>query len=1540
MFTEGASTTRAIAENTVAGTNIGSPVSATDADTSNEIPNVLAYSLSGTDAASFTLDSLSGQLQTSAALDFETKTSYTVVVSVSDGKGGTDSITVTINVTNVNEVAGPNVAPAFTEGNSTYRLIETQPNAGENVGDPITATDANGDTLTYSLSGTHANRFNINSANGQLTVKVGGISFSYWDDAFRKSTVTVTVSDSEGGTDTITVNVHLISVHGNHAYNNHAPVFSDAIEGERFPEPLYTFIEISDNVREFEIAENSSIGSLAAAIYVADEDRSHQNKMRTSISGADAALFTVNDNSRIDLTLILIGGPIVTYSITEVNTNTALDYETKEDYSLIVTVADLEGATDTLSLNIKVTDVDEAPIFSDGSSATRSIAENVASGTSVGSALSATDPEGEDLAYTLGGTDAASFNIGSTTGQLTASATLDYETKNSYSVTVTASDGTNSATIAVTINVTDLNEVVTQSPPVFTEGTSATRSIDENTASGTNIGSAVSATDADAGTTLSYSLSGTDASSFGIVGSTGQLQTSGALDYETKNSYTVTVNVTDGNLTDSITVTINITDANDAPVFDDGTTTVRSIGEEVDIGTNVGNPVDAVDQDRDVLNYTLSGTDAASFTIDSSTGQLKTGVELEFDTKRTYTVVVTATDNETGTDADLDVPLSDTITVTININQYFPESQPPVFDELADNLFATISRAVDENSASGTNIGSPVSATDPDEDDELAYSLPEGQQDNDSFSIDSTTGQLQTSAALNHETKDSYGVFIVVTDDINSASTDVTINVTDVNEAPVFTDGTSATLTVAENTAADTNIGSAISATDEDEPANTLTYTLSGTDADSFAVDSTGQIKTKADLDYETKNSYSVTLTVSDGKQGSDSITVTINVTDVTEVANAAPVFSDGASATRSIPENTAVGSDVGAAFTATDPDSGDTVSYSLDGTDAASFTVDSSGQLKTNTTFDYETKTSYTVVITASDGKPNNGKDTITVTISITDVTENNDPVFTDGGSTTRSIDETAYTVDSLFAPWVDVGSPIAATDADNDTLTYAITGSPAGFRIQSGGQLQAGSLDHETAASHSLTITATDTNSGSDSISVTVTVNDINEIPIISSDNESTLEFNAGAAAGTNLGSIFTAYDYDDSDTITFTLAGTNADKFELSTTTTAAYTGSDGYAVQATAQLQNKEELASGSFSVDIEAADTAGLKATTAITINVIAGPDPAISSRTQAVQDAIIAAIDGVTSASNVTGTHLASITSLDLSNKSISSLSAGDFNGMDSLTSLDLSGNSLGTSLPDGIFSGLSLTTLDLSGNSGTPAIVLSMERVADSDSNTATTDVRVKVNTAAPFDMRVDVLVHLRQVIQGIPGEWLVGIRSQQPTISAGSIYSNTFIVDTDTPETLAFFDTGVSIDATNYPSLPSGHTGYAFNNSDDQPLKVLPDDEGSGAPEQVSNVNSLLPGTTALLPNFPNPFNPETWIPYQLNKPSDVSITIYDIRGSVVRELDLGQKTAGYYTDRSRAAHWDGRNATGERVANGVYFYQLKAGDQSYLRKMLIVK
>ena len=98
--------------------------------------------------------------------------------------------------------------------------------------------------------------------------------------------------------------------------------------------------------------------------------------------------------------------------------------------------------------------------------------------------------------------------------------------------------------------------------------------------------------------------------------------------------------------------------------------------------------------------------------------------------------------------------------------------------------------------------------------------------------------------------------------------------------------------------------------------------------------------------------------------------------------------------------------------------------------------------------------------------------------------------------------------------------------------------------------------------------------------------------------------------------------------------------------------------------------------------------------------------------------------------------------------------------------------------------------------------------------------------------------------------------------------------------------------------------------------------------------------PDQTALYPNYPNPFNPETWIPYHLANDTDVQISIYDINGALVRELDLGYRRAGYYTNRSRAAYWDGRNEFGEQVATGIYFYQLRADNMSLLRKMVILK
>ncbi len=142
---------------------------------------------------------------------------------------------------------------------------------------------------------------------------------------------------------------------------------------------------------------------------------------------------------------------------------------------------------------------------------------------------------------------------------------------------------------------------------------------------------------------------------------------------------------------------------------------------------------------------------------------------------------------------------------------------------------------------------------------------------------------------------------------------------------------------------------------------------------------------------------------------------------------------------------------------------------------------------------------------------------------------------------------------------------------------------------------------------------------------------------------------------------------------------------------------------------------------------------------------------------------------------------------------------------------------------------------------------------------------------------------------------------------------------------------------------------SAYPMSLADYPPFQQLPPEvqayilqhfEGHANHKAINPEVWQIPEETSLLPNYPNPFNPETWIPYQLAQSADVSLTIYDIQGRVVRDLDLGHQRAGMYHSRSRAAYWDGRNAVGEPVATGVYFYTLTAGDFTATRKLLIRK
>ena len=1206
VFIDGARAIRSIAENTPAGVNIGAPVAATDAD-----GDTLTYSKGWLDGMAFTVDSATGQIQTKAALDYETQKLYSFAIFADDGNGGKTVTSVTINVTDVDETPA-NRAPVFTDGTSATRSIAENTASGTNIGTAIAATDADNDTLTYTLEGTDASSFSIVSTSGQLQTKA---ALDY--EAKSSYSVRITVSDSEL-TDTIDVTINVSDVD-----ENRAPSFAEGTSTTR---------SIAENT-----AADTNIGSAVAATDPDDDTLTY------TLGGADAAAFSINNTTgqlqtraaldyeakssysvritvsdskltdTIDVTINVtdvdenrapsftegnratrsvaentgsgqdIGSAVsatdpdddtLTYTLGgtdassfsinsttgQLRTSGALDYETKSSYSVRITVSDSK-LTDSIDVTINVTDVDEnrAPSFADGASTTRSVAENTGSGEDIGSAVAATDPDDDTLTYTLGGTDASSFRINSTTGQLRTRAALDYETKSSYSVRITVSDSKLTDTIDVTINVTDVDE---NRAPSFTEGNRATRSVAENTGSGQDIGSAVSATDPDTDDTLTYTLGGTDASSFSIVSTSGQLQTSAALNYESKSSYSVSVSVSDGNGgSDSIDVTINVTNVNEAPSFANSTAT-RSIAENTAANTNIGTAISATDPDTgDTLTYTLGGTDAAAFRINSTNGRLKTRAALDYETKTSYSVRITVSDSE----------LTDTIDVTVNVTDV-DENRAPSF---ADG--ASTTRSVAENTAANTNIGSAVAATDPD-DDTLTYTL--GGTDAAMFRINSTNGQLKTRAALDYETKTSYSVRITVSDSELTDTIDVTVNVTDVDEnrAPSFADGASTTRSVAENTAANTNIGSAVAATDPDD--DTLTYTLGGTDAAAFSIVSTsGQLRTNAALNYESDASYSVRVSVSDGNGESDSIDVRINVTDVNE----APIFANS-TATRSIAENTGSGEDIGSAVTATDPDAGDTLTYTLGGTDAASFSiVSTSGQLQTSAALDYETKTAYSVRITVSDSELT---DTINVTINVTDVDENRAPSFADGTSTTRSIAENT-------GPGQDIGSAVAATDPDDDTLTYILGGTDAAMFsiVSTSGQLQTkAALDYEAKSSYSVRITVSDAKL-TDTIDVRINVTDVSEnrAPAFTAGASTTRSVAENTAADTNIGSAISATDPDD-DTLTYTLGGTDAASFSI---------------VSTSGQLQTNAALdyeTKTSYSVRITVSDSE-LTDTIDVTINV-------------------------------------------------------------------------------------------------------------------------------------------------------------------------------------------------------------------------------------------------------------------------------------------------------------------------------------------------
>ena len=300
-------------------------------------------------------------------------------------------------------------------------------------------------------------------------------------------------------------------------------------------------------------------------------------------------------------------------------------------------------------------------------------------------------------------------------------------------------------------------------------------------------------------------------------------------------------------------------------------------------------------------------------------------------------------------------------------------------------------------------------------------------------------------------------------------------------------------------------------------------------------------------------------------------------------------------------------------------------------------------------------------------------------------------------------------------------------------------------------------------------------------------------------------------------------------------------------------------------------------------------------------------------------------------------TTLTQLKVLNLNNNSINDIRP--LTPLTQLTTLNLTANNISdVAFLAGL---LNLTTLRLAGNPilDTTALYPLTQRVPP-------VDIDIAVSQFPPWDVNADSSVNILDLVLvaaalGQSGDDIVNLRTDVNKDGSINILDLVLVAQHFGNNTADAPPSAELLTRLNPMTLASLDAATLETH-----LKILlAESDGSLKYQRViAFLQTLLaaipPHKTRLLANYPNPFNPETWIPYALAKGSDVHILIYDTRGAVVRHLELGHQSAGYYTEKNRAAYWDGRNTLGERVASGIYFFQLRAVNVSLLRKMVILK
>lgn len=854
----------------------------------------------------------------------------------------------------------------------------------------------------------------------------------------------------------------------------------------------------------FTIAENSVNGSKLGAVIADDIDTVGTLQSWTIVSGNEAGTWAINPDT----------GEL------SVAVSSLVNYEVKQTYILGVQVSDGVQTSAIQTIQINVTDRDDiAPVITPGLSFF--VPENSENNTPAGT-VTATDADtlGALKSYTIvSGNNSGVWMIDSIAGVITVknSALLDFETTPNYTLGITVSDGTQISLVqTVAIHLTNVNESPSLPPAVF--------SIPETSTGGLIVGS-VQGIDPDAGQTLTYTITaGSTGNNFTLNPTTGVITVANGatFDFETTPSYSFIVTVTDSGsptLVGSGMVTISLTNGEDPPTITPGQGFF--IAENSPNGTLVGT-VDARDPDagQSITFSIIGGNSSGAFAINSANGQITVAdsSKLNFETTKSFTVTIQVTDN--GVPA-LSVSAPVTVFVT-NVNET-PVIVPATF-------------TLTENSPKNTLVGN-VTGLDPDVGQLLLYTIESGNAGN-AFSLHITQGTITVNnvAAVDFETNPVFTLNVKVQDNGSPnlfSTTVITINLTNVIDPPSFIDQQ---FTINEGVVSGTTVGTVI-ASDPDQNLP-LTYEIIEGDIDGkFVLDpQTGVLKVAASfkLDYETEPFIPLLIQVT--KPGSPPLTTTatvmVNLNDVNEPS----VFED---ASFNIDENSVGTTPVGT-VSATDPDQGQSVSYSISaGNTNNAFQIDpTTGAIHVADIglLNYESVPDYILSIQATDSGFPPRTTTAQVTIHVHDLNEI--PVI---NNQLLTIPEDTANGSVLLT--------LSATNPEQtQQLTYSIIAgnSNNAFAINSEtGQITVinnGVLNFEAPTQLVLTIQVVDNGqpSLSDTATLTLQVTDVNEPPHLT---PTTFTLAENSPVGTVVGTIL-AVDEDGNQHTTYAVTASDLD------------------------------------------------------------------------------------------------------------------------------------------------------------------------------------------------------------------------------------------------------------------------------------------------------------------------------------------------------------------------------------------------------------